>query len=128
MAFNKFEYPVTSPTYTLTFTHGHLINDGMGLSFNENTGLSIGGTRMTESFGNAKYVYDFSAIIPNSSDTETDVADVLAFFIAVNGASGTFLWTDESGIARSVKMTAGTFRIDNFNGINKQFAISLEVQ
>jgi hypothetical protein len=127
MASNKFEYPNSaSATHTLTFTHGHLIEDTIAVMFNETTELSKGGTRLVESFGNAKYQFPFTAIMPISSETETDYTDVLAFFIATNGAVSTFTWTDESSVVRTVRMITGSMTFENI-GTYRKITVLLEV-
>lgn len=127
MASNKFEYPNNiSASSTLTFVHGHLIEDTIGVQFNESTELSKGGTRFVESFGGAKYQFPFTAVVPISSATETDYADVLAFFIATNGAVSSFSWTDESSVVRTVRMVTGSLTFENV-GTYRKFTVLLEV-
>lgn len=127
MAQNTFKYPnYISPVTTLTFIHGHLIEDAIGVQFNETTELSKGGTRFVESFGAAKYQFPFTAIVPKDSATETDYADVLAFFIATNGAVTNFSWTDENSVIRTVRMVSGSLTFENV-GVHKKFTVMLEV-
>ena len=90
---------------TLTFdTLGHTI-DGMDMTLrlNQKTGLSKGGTRYAESFGPNKQVYQFSFLIPISSGSVSDRADVITFFDTILGAVEPFKFTDENSVALTVR-------------------------
>jgi hypothetical protein len=106
MATETFKYPdATTPTVTLTFsTSGHSINDASGIRFNQIIDRSIGGVQQAKNLGDSFQTFEFTFVVPRSSETETDWADVLSFFGStyVNGGVNTFVWTDYDSVERTV--------------------------
>lgn len=130
MANNVWYYPtVAAATSTLTFnTKGHLL-DGSDFAIipNAQTGLSKGGTRYAESFGADRQLFDFSFIVPESSETVSDRADVVTFFAAILGPTNTFVWVDESSVSRTVRCISDQIRFQRI-GIYWRVTVTLEVQ
>ena len=131
MASETFEYPdATTPTMTLTFaTSGHSMNDIDGIVFNQITGLTLGGVRMTTSLGDNFNQWGYTFIVPISSETETDWADVKSFFGSsyANGAQNSFVWTESDGTTtHTVYMTNMELQSGIIAGTYKQCTIMLE--
>jgi hypothetical protein len=130
MANNAWYYPTqATATATLTFdTKGHLI-DGSDFRLIPNQQLSQakGGTRFAESFGANKQAYDFTFLVPESSGSVSDRADVVAFFDAVLGGAYSFVWVDESSVSRTVRCVSDTIRFQR-QGIYWRVTVTLEVQ
>lgn len=130
MANNAWYYPAqATATATLTFdTKGHLL-DGSDFALipNTQTGLSKGGTRYAESFGANRQTFDFTFLVPESSETVSDRADVVTFFAAVLGAANSFVWVDESSVSRTVRCVSDAIRFQ-MQGVNWRVTVTLEVQ
>jgi len=130
MANNYFFYPtVSGATATLNFdTAGHLL-DGSDFALipNMQTGVSKGGTRYAESFGPDRQTFDFSFLVPESSSTVSDRADVITFFASVLGATNTFVWRDENATDRTVRCISDQIRFRRV-GIYWRVTVTLEVQ
>ena len=122
MADETFKYPsTTSPTKTLTFaTAGHLVEDSDIVKFNQLTDMTIGGMRMVKNLGDNLNQYEYTAVVPFSSESETDYADVLEFIGSsyVNGASNSFVWTDKDSAEKTVRMINNPFRAQKLGGSN----------
>jgi len=102
MADETFAY---SGATTLTFaTSGHSVNDSDGIEFNQISDITIGGIRMTKNLGDHFNRWEYTFVVPVSSESETDWADVLTFFGTshVNGSVNYFTWTDYDSTATSV--------------------------
>lgn len=129
MANNTFTHTSSTGTVTtLTWdTHGHLIDDPTDLTFNDDYKLTRGGTDYTREYGDDHDYFTFSGIVPKTSGSKTDEADVLSFFAIVKRLY-TFVWNDENGTARTVRNITNPVRSENFSGIHRKFTIQLRVQ
>ena len=130
MASNYFYYPdATTPTTTLTFTYGHLLDESdLAVEFNESTGRSKGGTRYASSFGANKQVHKFAAIIDVTHGSNTDRADVISFLDTVLGSVNYFTWRDEATTDLVVRIIDGSMTFKMLSGDKCRFSCSLEVQ
>ncbi|MFH1761279.1 MAG: hypothetical protein ABIA63_09290 [bacterium] len=129
-----FKYPnATSPTKTLTFetesggTGGHLITDGEEINFNQIKDKTIGGVLMVKTLGDHSKSWEYTVIIPISSESYTDYDDILSFFGTsyANGAENTFVWTDYASVARTVNMISG-LKVNTISGTMKKVNMILE--
>ena len=131
MANNFFYYPdATTPTTTLEFnTKGHLL-DGSDetVEFNQITRRSKGGTRYATSFGASKQLWQFGAIVRESSESLADRADVISFLDTVLGAVEYFTWRDESEVDRVVRIIDTAVKFRKLSGDLVRCEMTLEVQ
>lgn len=130
MALNTFKYPnSTAPTTTLTFNNGHLVEDEPEITFNQSISEAFGGTPCSESWGDAQDGYPMSVIVPVTKvSTECDYADLRTFLITtINGATNSFVWTDENSVERTVKLMDSKITFKTFAAIYKKVTMNLRV-
>lgn len=129
MANHTFKYPnATAPTNTLTFDlPAHLVEDVPILEPNQVIEHSKGGTTFVESFGDAKQIFPFTAYIWADSGSATDETDVRAFLTACNYGVSTFVWTDKSAVARTVRLLSASIGFAPVAD-KRQVSFMLEVQ
>lgn len=131
MANNKWYYPdASNPTTTLEFdVKSHLFEDSdVGISFNQQTGLSKGGTRYVDSFGPNRNTYRFTAVIYVDHATSVDLADIQAFLTTILGSFRSFVWRDENEVDRVVRIIADVVSFTVIPPNYYKFAVTLEVQ
>ena len=131
MAYNTFKYPdSTTPTTTLTFYNAHLLRDEPEIDLNQSIGHTKGGTMYSESYGAGKEIFPLTIIVPKTkTGTEAQYSDLRTFLLTtVNGAESSFVWTDEEGTERTVKITNSSFKFETFAATYKSITLTLEVQ
>lgn len=131
MATPKFEYPTaTAPTNTLTFTEGgRLVKDSPeGKNDNLVTERAPDGSLLSWNFGgDGQRVFPFSARVKIAHATEADMADVVNWIENIcEWSKNTFVWTDESGVARTVTLTNTSYRFDRFGLDTYEVLLTLE--
>lgn len=130
MANETFSYTnSSSSTKTLTFaTSGHSINDTDSIEPNQVSQLTMGGVRLIGNIGSAVKKYEYTCVVPTSSVSETDYADVIEFIgtTYINYGQNAFTWTDYNSNALTVRMV-NDFQASNV-GAYKKITFVLEVQ
>lgn len=114
---------------TLTFaTAGHLLSDGETFVPNQESGVTLGGVRLTANLGTARHQWQVSVIVPESSAGQTDLTDVLGFLgtTGVNYGVNALVWTDYNGTTRSVTVINDTIGIESLGAGWKQVSFTLE--
>lgn len=107
MGTHRIDYPTAAaPTASLVFARGaRLGDDTNSIRLNQTVDRAWGGTTRAKKYGAGKRVYTLSAIIAESSGSETDAGDVIAFVDEyAEGAVNTVQWTDENGTVRTVRI------------------------
>lgn len=95
--------PVTGSPSTLTFnTSARLVEDSETIKFNDEYAETKGGSDQTREYGDTKSHFNFTFIFHRSHASLTDLADVKTFFGVVKRLYE-FVWTDESGVQRTVR-------------------------
>ena len=110
-----FKYPNASdPTKTLTFestgggTNGHLLSDVFTRRLNQITDETVSGIRLAKNLGDHYDQWEYTVIVPLTSASYTDWADILEFFGSsyTNGAVNSFLWTDSDDTTIQVRLVS----------------------
>lgn len=109
-----FHYPNNSdPTKTLTFesgggTDGHLMTDKYSYRFNQITDETVSGIRMARNLGSHFGRWEYTVVVPLSSGSYTDWADMVEFFGSsyANGCVNSFYWTDTDTTVREVRLVS----------------------
>jgi len=128
MASETFSYTNSSGSIkTLTFdTSGRLLSAYQkSIVPNQISNITLGGIRLTQDFGNPKTQYKYTAIVPNSSVIETDIADIEEFISSdyINFAENAFTWTENDGATThtvymvndyNMKMIGGSYCVVEF--------------
>ena len=130
MANNRFDYPTAAaPTSSIVFdTAAQLIGDADTISFNDELAVTAGGTDQVREFGVAQSMYDVTVIVPRSSETASDKADLAAFLNTVRRIN-TFQWTDENGTVRTVRNHSNPMTLEPMaGGLYSTVTLSLKVQ
>ena len=130
MSDHTFKYPTaTAPTSTLTFnTKARLVSDPDTLQFNDDLGTTKGGTDRVLEYGDNQNHYAFSFMFPRSHASLTDLADVKTFFGVVKRLY-TFVWTDDVGTARTVRIITNPIRFEPIaTGLYYQCTLELREQ
>jgi len=128
-ALNYWFYPQEiTPTLTLTFdTAGHLVeNSDIVMAFNQQAELTKGGTRLVESYGPKRETFMFTAIVHKDSESFADVADVRTFLSTIQGARDSFVWRDETGTDRIVRMMTNPIVFQYMPPDHWKFTVDLE--
>jgi hypothetical protein len=135
MGNHRIDYPTAAaPTASLVFTRGaRLGDDTNSLRLNQTVDRAWGGTTRAKKYGAGKPVYALSAIVAESSGSETDAADVVAFVDDyAEGAVNTVQWTDEIGTVRTVRILNDTVGFAKFGFKDGELLVAtrfeLEVQ
>jgi len=131
MATPKFEWPdAIAPMNTLTFTEGgRLVKDSPeGNNDNLVTERAPDGNLLSWNFGGAgQRGFPFSARVKIDHATEADMADVVDWIENVcEWSKNTFVWTDESSVARTVVLTNKSYRFDRYGLDTYEVLLTLE--
>jgi len=129
-----FYYPnTTGATKTLTFesgagTNGHLQTDGETIIKNQIQDVTIGGVRMAKNLGDDLHQWEYTVIVPASSTSYTDQADIESFIGSsyANGAVSAFHWVDSGGTTRTVSMINNSFSFQRISGDKVKVTFLLE--
>lgn len=130
-----FKYPdVTAPTKTLTFesagggTNGHLLSDTFSRRLNQIIDETVSGVRMAKNLGSHFDQWEYTVIIPLTSASYTDWADILAFFGSsyTNGAVNTFFWTDVETTVREVRLVSMDISREMVSGTKCKVSLVIE--
>jgi len=128
MASEIFSYTnILGATKTLSFdTAGRLLSDyAKDIVPNQISDKTLGGVRMTYSLGESTTQYKFTAVVPYSSEVETDIADIEEFIssVYINFSENAFTWTENDGVTThtvyiinnySMRMMGGSYAVVSF--------------
>ena len=119
----------TYDSTVLTFaTAGHLVGDTQSVLPNQVSDVTLGGVRMTGNLGSARNQWQVTVILPGSSGSQTNLADVLSFLGTggINYGVNSFTWTDGEGTERTVNLVNDTISIESLGAGWKKVSFQLE--
>lgn len=131
MANHRFDYPtVIGATSSLEFTEGaRLSGDTPSLKSNQDTALTLGGTRTAKSYSAAKDIWPLTVIFYCDHATLIDFISVKAWIESVaNWAVNPFVWIDENSVARTVRIINDEFTFPKFGHNTQSCTFQLEEQ
>jgi len=111
MANETFVYDTQTLTFGTTNAKGRLLGGSDIIEANQIIVRTIGGVTMVDNLGDERKLFEYGIIVPESSGSETDYADLLTFFGStyVNYGQNSFIWTDHASVARTVRAINNTF-------------------
>ena len=117
-------------TKILTFaTAGRLLAEfGQNIVPNQISSMTMGGVRLTYDRGDPQTQWRFGAVVPYSSLTETDLADVQEFVgtTYINYAENAFAWTESDGVTTHTVYMINQFSWSMIGGSFVKISFSLE--
>lgn len=129
MGNHRFDYPTAAAAIvSIEFdTAARLTDDADTLAFNDEYAETYGGSDQVRERGDSTDRYQFSAVVPKTSATVSDKADLRTFLAAVRRIN-TFQWTDDAGTIRTVRNLTNPIRFENYGGKFVRAILDLKVQ